>query len=997
MKKYFLLSGLITFSIFRVAAQPITGFLKEDFENSQFPPAGWQVVSESGDHQWSRSTDQHLSGTASAFIQYQSSTPGKDWLIMPAFRSEAGSDSLVFWMQLAFTGYQPDSLCIKISTTDSLITSFTKTLLKLNEGTNYPSNSTTWYRYAISLSAYTGKKIFIAFKHYDTDGDGLYIDDVTIGTKPVSEVMAGAILNEHTVMGPVIPRATIINNGSAIQSFDVGMKIFPGGYLQVVAVNDLAPSAATTVSFPAWTPDSAGVYTFKAFTRLASDEDRTNDTITKSIQVIKEFSNQGWSAHTPLPSGRWATAPVFSKACIASTDTGYIFLISGGDESFANANTNYRLDLVNNTWSARANIPVSRTQITPVQAGNRIFVFGGYGGSFSPVNTTSIYDIQSNSWTTGAPVPAGTGDYAIGVYRDTLIYIVGGYSGSADLNAVQIYHVNTDRWSAGTNKPGVAVAGGRMGITGNVLVFAGGYSQSLSSSLANAYVGVIDSTDFTQISWKPVPDYPDGPSGRLAGGVSFQQNGHVYFAGGDPNGMGNNVINKVYAFNTKYDKWEQGPAMLNGVSNISGLAGIIQDDKQWLVTMGGYNGTAVVKSDEWLEIGPVNPLPSVQSDTSICKGLSIPLHACHGISYHWSPADGLSNTHTAEVLAAPVESTVYSVTMEKGYGCPAIEQITVLVNELPDASAGCDIEICAGTDTLLAATGGDAFSWSPPTGLSNVNINNPVANPAETTRYKVIVTNALTGCSDTAHLVVKVNELPKISLTATDVTCNGSGDGKAKVEVEDASTYSFVWSSGDLTAEAVDLEPGNYIITVMDNATGCEAADTVDVNEPAPLQVTLTETTIPGSAGSLHAEVTGGIPEYTYLWNDAFCQTTASATGLGSGIYRVVVTDSKDCEISKETSILLSTGFKSPDSSVTLEVYPNPCVDQIRVKTEIRGTNSRIDLVNMLGTQIMLTEKIENQGTYSRVIDMTAFPAGIYYLQVIRGNEVVSSEKIVKK
>jgi hypothetical protein len=47
--------------------------------------------------------------------------------------------------------------------------------------------------------------------------------------------------------------------------------------------------------------------------------------------------------------------------------------------------------------------------------------------------------------------------------------------------------------------------------------------------------------------------------------------------------------------------------------------------------------------------------------------------------------------------------------------------------------------------TQLNASGGNVYQWLPVTGLSNPSIPNPIASPAITTNYRVLV--GVTGCA----------------------------------------------------------------------------------------------------------------------------------------------------------------------------------------------------------------------------------------------------------
>ena len=62
----------------------------------------------------------------------------------------------------------------------------------------------------------------------------------------------------------------------------------------------------------------------------------------------------------------------------------------------------------------------------------------------------------------------------------------------------------------------------------------------------------------------------------------------------------------------------------------------------------------------------------------------------------------------------------------------------------------------------------------------------------------------------------------------------------------------------------------------------------------------ITDVTITGgNDGSVDVTVTGGTPDYTYLWNDG--ATTQDRTGLGAGTYTVTVTDHNGCHAERRS------------------------------------------------------------------------------------------------
>jgi len=240
----------------------------------------------------------------------------------------------------------------------------------------------------------------------------------------------------------------------------------------------------------------------------------------------------------------------------------------------------------------------------------------------------------------------------------------------------------------------------------------------------------------------------------------------------------------------------------------------------------------------------VYPLPTAEAGNNapICLGGSgVTLNASGGTSYSWSPATGLSATNIYNPIANPTATTTYTVTVTDAHGCSATDAVVVTVNSLPTANAGSDVNYCIGTPVQLSASGGTSYSWSPATGLSATNINNPTASPSVTTTYTVTVTD-INGCSATDDVVVTVNPLPTVTYSVVDETCLGSYDGSIELTPDDGTPpYSYIWQNfpTNTTNLLEDLTAGTYYATVTDDA-GCYVTLNADVtsinNNPWPYQ-----------------------------------------------------------------------------------------------------------------------------------------------------------------
>ena len=137
-------------------------------------------------------------------------------------------------------------------------------------------------------------------------------------------------------------------------------------------------------------------------------------------------------------------------------------------------------------------------------------------------------------------------------------------------------------------------------------------------------------------------------------------------------------------------------------------------------------------------------------DTAICLGETIVFDAGAGYdSYVWS---NLSFTQTISVGYAGD----YEVFVTDTLGCTASDTVTLVINTLPMANAGNDTIISPMQALGLNATGGISYQWSPSTGLSCDNCQNPILSITSNTTYCVEVTDS-NGCKNTDCINIEVD------------------------------------------------------------------------------------------------------------------------------------------------------------------------------------------------------------------------------------------------
>lgn len=124
-----------------------------------------------------------------------------------------------------------------------------------------------------------------------------------------------------------------------------------------------------------------------------------------------------------------------------------------------------------------------------------------------------------------------------------------------------------------------------------------------------------------------------------------------------------------------------------------------------------------------------------------------------------------SPVFTSAITNGDVVSCVISVSGSSCYTATTGISNDIIMHTSPNAqpvnvNAGSNVSISLGqTVQLSAISDNGAYLWTPATGLSSVNILNPIASPTTTTQYTLTVTTTA-GCSASDEILVEVKEEP---------------------------------------------------------------------------------------------------------------------------------------------------------------------------------------------------------------------------------------------
>ena len=325
-------------------------------------------------------------------------------------------------------------------------------------------------------------------------------------------------------------------------------------------------------------------------------------------------------------------------------------------------------------------------------------------------------------------------------------------------------------------------------------------------------------------------------------------------------------------------------------------------------------------------------------DQSICVQQSATLECNQGLTYVWTsnpPDPGLpvqAGNQTITVL--PVVTTTYSVEVTNDCGFTATDEVVVVVNPLPTATAGNDSEICFNESYSLQGSGGIHYLWSsiPDDPSLHVNQQDTLANPTVTPDtqtdyiYTVSVTNEF-GCESEASMNLAVNPIPNVSVTTTNTTIC-LGDSTTLTAVGNAD---YTWTT-DIYDPGLVGQENNQVIKVSPTVTTTYTLTGVVSGFNCPATIEQTIVVIPKTTANFSANVSqicqnqpltvsyegNGTGSAVYEWD--FDQGNITS-GNGQGPYLIEWTDTGSKTL---TLTVTEQGCPSEEFTQTIEVLNMP-------------------------------------------------------------------------
>lgn len=403
---------------------------------------------------------------------------------------------------------------------------------------------------------------------------------------------------------------------------------------------------------------------------------------------------------------------------------------------------------------------------------------------------------------------------------------------------------------------------------------------------------------------------------------------------------------------------------------------------------------------------PSQPAAIVASKTEVCPGMEVtysiaPEASATGytwtVPHDWSITSGQGTSSITAIVG--VNAGMVSVAAFNQCGVSAAQTLNVSAGP-PAAPTVVAATGCVGSSVTLQASGAwteYAYYWyTSATGGDYIAKGASFTTPplkATTTYYVSLVAKG--GC-----------ESPRTAVTATITPEQMAEAGPDETVCAGAPAFTLagyapaggVWAGAGVTASG-EFNPsmagaGVHTLTYSMPPNSCFASATKTITvTPEPV---LTLLPFEDVCSIIHDfDLSKGQPvggTYSGIGVDS---TRFDATVAGVGTHTITYTYNFDggCKVSTTQTITVTTCTGLPESKLAsqLILYPNPTQAEIRVALPLpKATSLTLRLSDTKGQQVYERHFGKMQGDFKHMIDLSARPKGIYLLQLVLNDGVIT-------
>ncbi|MCB0611839.1 MAG: hypothetical protein KDC75_00980 [Phaeodactylibacter sp.] len=351
--------------------------------------------------------------------------------------------------------------------------------------------------------------------------------------------------------------------------------------------------------------------------------------------------------------------------------------------------------------------------------------------------------------------------------------------------------------------------------------------------------------------------------------------------------------------------------------------------------------------------------------------------------YHYTWVNAQQDTVSNEADLAGVPAGYYTGYLTDAHGCAASVMGTVPSGNAPirDTLASVQHVQCKGENTgaisLMVLGGSPPFSYAWSNGRSTLNINNLAPG-----LYSLTVTDTNDCQAVFSNFLVGEPSTPlELSVLADSVSCFGAEDGALAASISGGNPpYDFEWYFGGMLMPTPDtnyldeLAAGWYTVILRDS-NNCVREYPLQLPGPGRIDISINLTPPVGQQdGTATAAVTGGVPDYSFLWNTG---DTSATIPVMLGSYSLTVTDQDGCQ--GIANINVSSSYEA-ELVRSARLFPNPTSGALWLDLQLaEPAPLELYVQDVLGRVWM--EKALAPLPEQRVqADVGRLPAGVYWL-----------------
>lgn len=276
-----------------------------------------------------------------------------------------------------------------------------------------------------------------------------------------------------------------------------------------------------------------------------------------------------------------------------------------------------------------------------------------------------------------------------------------------------------------------------------------------------------------------------------------------------------------------------------------------------------------------------------------------------GFSSLWNFADGNTDT-TLNPSHLYASNGTYLVKLVVTTAAQCTDSITDTISVLPVGKALFTVlPVCLGEPTQFVNNIDTVtypvsnFDWNLGNGTTSNNSNPQLTYSTSGNFNILLIANFANGCADTAYGSTSVFEIPAFTYQTKNVSCFAQNDGEITLNsTAGKAPFNFIWSPA-LSNNSVqqNLAAGDYFVTFSD-ANNCSDTLSAIITQPDSLSLYVALDSIScfgRNDGKLRAFVTGGTPQYSYVWSNGI--NISENKNLSEGNYQLTVTDANLCEL----------------------------------------------------------------------------------------------------